>query len=614
MDKKNIFKLVVVVLLVSTQFIVRAQSLSLSVSAKTIGKQDVVEATYSFQVINSPQNIAPDFRDWNVVGSNTSYETNLVNNQSSVSVNYIFDLMPKRSGKVDVPGISVNVGGKQLTCSPVSVNVSTKAHLNEDNSVSSNNSQDAFAAMQQQMQQQMAAMMQSMNNNFVPSGVSIIKHNGESLEQAVKDKIFIRVIPSKTTCYIGEPITVDYEVYISTSLTQNPQPVRVPTFDGFSVTDVSSQDANQRIVQLNGRNYEAASFRRSQLVPLKTGDLQLDVAEIKFQFNYEDASNAGSIKVGSAFVKSNPITIHVLPLPTKNKPANFSGAIGNFSIAASVSKYVLPAQETNNLHLQISGVGTLNGVTLPKILFPSIIQSYDAKDSQTIDKSQLPMITTLSFDVPFLGNEKGNAVIPPINFSYFNTQKGDYETIATYSIKLAFSAPIANTITVDNDNSKYLWIAGCIVVLVLLFLILIFINKRKSKRLSEQQRNFKKENSIQTTAENAVTVPVSEHDEEAIALEKKEKLKEILLDLELENSDHQFFVLAKALVIQYLQDELHTNSSNEQELLQQLQTKNSIKATEVADIFSHCNKALYMPVVPATEQNEVLKKIKLLIN
>jgi hypothetical protein len=209
-----------------------------------------------------------------------------------------------------------------------------------------------------------------------------------------------------------------------------------------------------------------------------------------------------------------------------------------------------------------------------------------------------------------LGNKKGNAVIPPIKFSYFNTQKGDYETIATDSIKLAFSAPVAHVTIVENGNAEYWWIAGCIAVLALLFLILIITKYRqKSKKLSK-----KKEDLIQTNAENTINTPVSSHDEEAIALEKKERLRETLLDLELENgNEHQFFVLAKALVIQYLQDELHTTSSNEQELLQQLQTKNPVKAAEVADIFARCNKALYMPVVPATEQTEILKKMKLLI-
>ena len=614
MDKKNVFKVVLIaLLLVSTKFIVHAQSLSLSVSANTIGKEDVLEATYTFSGINAPRGISPDFKDWNVANNRVSYETDLINEKSSFSCSYIFDLTPKRTGKLVVSGISVNVGGKQLSCSSVSVNVSAKAHLNENNDAA-NNQQSAIAAMQQQMQQQMAAMMRDMNN-FSQPNVSVVKRNGERLEQAVKDKIFIRVIPSKTTCYLGEPVSADYEVYIAVPLLSNPQTVRLPAFDGFSVTDVN-QAQGTHVEQLNGKNYEVGAFRKSQLVPLKTGDLQLDAAEMNFQFNYKDASNAGNIRVGTVLIKSEPMTIHVLPLPTKNKPADFSGAIGNFSITANVDKNVLPAQETNHLYIRINGVGTLNNAALPQIVFPSVIQSYDAKDSQTIDKSQLPMPVTLSFDVPFLGNKKGNAVIPPIKFSYFNTQKGDYETLATDSIKLSFSEPaMSNHFAAANTNAlKYGWIAAFSVIILLLLFWFLGRKKQKRERKNSLQVIPEKENATKSTTANAANTPIVEDNEKMIDLEKKEKLKEALLDLELESNNRQFFILAKALLIQYLQDELSSDSNDEQELLQQLQAKNATQSNEVSDIFACCNKALYMPAVSATGQTEILKKLKLLIN
>ncbi|ANI88221.1 hypothetical protein A9P82_02200 [Arachidicoccus ginsenosidimutans] len=620
MNKRKIFATGLTALFILLAIALHAQTLSLSVSAKTIGSRDVLEATYSFSGVNSASQPSPDFKDWNAVGTNESSETNIINGKVSSSYNYTFELMPKHSGTLTVPGITVSVNGKQLSCNAVIVNVSDKAHLQNNNNNSSAGAQNSPFAAMQQMQQQMQQMMNDMgaDDNYPQQPTSgVVVHNGQSLDDAVKDKILIRIIPSKTTCYVGEPISVDYE--ICTSVPCNITPSRIPSFGSFSVTDLK-QAPSVHNVEINGKTYRAQSLRTAQLVALKTGNLPLDQAIVNCQFNYTDVSNPMGAYLGSAVVKSKPLTIHVLPLPA-NKPADFSGAVGQFSITATVDKNSLPAQENNTLHLQIKGLGTLDGVTLPQISFPENIQSYDAKDSQSVDKSQLPMVITRAFDIPFIGNAKGVSVIPPIKFSYFDTKKNDYETVATDSIKIAFSAPIATDdnpekpVVQNEGNMQSLWIVAGLAIIVLLYLFLRErkINKQKLKDKKEiPEAVVKEENIVTENAEMPLdeTPTLSEEDRAAIALEKKEKLKESLLDLELEVNNHQFFVLAKALLIQHLQDSLHADSTNEHELLQKLDESEMKNTTEIKDLFARCNKALYMPVVSSAEHDEVLKKLK----
>ena len=104
------------------------------------------------------------------------------------------------------------------------------------------------------------------------------------------------------------------------------------------------------------------------------------------------------------------------------------------------------------------------------------------------------------------------------------------------------------------------------------------------------------------------------HKEEEDVEAKKNMLNESLLDLQLEGDIHQFFVLAKAWMIQFLQDKLHTTSNDEQELLKDLRQKYPSIANSVTEIMNRCNKALYMPVIAASEREEILKQVKVLMH
>ncbi|AYD47617.1 BatD family protein [Arachidicoccus soli] len=574
-------------------------SLSLSVSNKTIGSQDPLEVTYSYKNITAQQDApSPDFNDWSQQGTSSSSSVSIINGKSTSSVDYTFTLLPKRTGRLTVPGLSVTINGQKLKCDAVSIEVKSKPHLAS--------AQPAAASPNGLQMPNLSSLFGDMGmDDAPPPTTDIIVHKGESLEEATKGKLLIRILPNKTTCYLGEPILADYQFLSSVNCSW--RPVKVPSFSSFSVADIQ-QNQYPFNVQVDGKNYRAQSVRKVQLTPLKTGRILLDSCSVNSQANYLDAAT-GEYRSANFLTKSSPKYIEVLPLPTKNQPADFSGAIGNFSIVATVEKNSLPAQENNNLHIEITGTGNLDGVTIPEIHWPANIQAYDSRDSQAVDKSQFPMPRSLTFDVPFIGNKEGTAIIPAIKFTYFDPQKKDYQTISSDSIKLSFAAaaPITEMPIITNAGSqRYLWI---IIGIALLLLVIMFLSWKLKK--SNKDKDKEQEKAATTSTEEPLPIFVNKTEE---ALEEKKKmLNDSLLDLQLESDSHQFFPLAKALMIQFLQDKLNTSSSDENELLKQLQHSNSSITNSVTNIISRCNKALYMPVVSASEREEVLKQIKALI-
>ncbi|HTN39100.1 MAG TPA: BatD family protein [Arachidicoccus sp.] len=642
-------------------------AVSLHLSEKTIGSQDAVQATYEFKNISRPEMPDIDFKDWDVNGPSLSQSTSIINGNATSSVSYIFTLYPKHMGSLRVPGIHIDYNGKTLSCEDGIVKVSKQPHVKRAPQAGSS----PFGGLAPNLPNMgFPSDIFGLDQDMAPPPITGVTFQpGQSFQDAAKNDFFIKITPSKTTFYVGEPILVDYEFMGAFNCSW--QPNRFPSFNSFSVTDIE-QNLYPYNVEVNGRRFRARGIRKVQLIALKTGDIPLDSASVSVQTTFIDATNHADRRSGTILVKSKPMTVHVIPLPVHGQPADFSGAIGQFKISASVDKNKLPAGENNILHVRITGTGNLDAVDLPTINWPSNIQAYDAKDSQSVNKSAYPLQKSLNFDVPFIGNNKGGVVIPSIVFNYFDTQKNAYVKDSTDQIQLEFTESVADNGVADSlarnhaTNRNYLWIVACIALLVISILLITERKKwkesRKNKSTAQQaiipmsatdaQRPIpapaissegshpndpgiaadlkhmsaadqtrylppRLAQKMKTEALQKMQIEEAKEQENATAAaaplkSRQELLAESIKELEEQSDPKEFFLLAKALLIQQLQDLLHLANTDEQQLLQALDKKDPEKTADFKTLITRCNKALYMPVTAAASRQEILTAIKAL--
>jgi hypothetical protein len=155
---------------------------------------------------------------------------------------------------------------------------------------------------------------------------------------------FLQMILPKKEVYVGEAFPVQIDLYAQTgNLIQPPQ---LKT-EGMTVGKLV--EAGKIQVQTNN----AAYVRVTYLLPvtvIKTGDLKLQAGDciVDIQFRRRTQRNRDPFfDFGELFgdgretrrftLSSDPQTLHVLPLPTQNRPANFSGAVGSFTMSTQVS-------------------------------------------------------------------------------------------------------------------------------------------------------------------------------------------------------------------------------------------------------------------------------------
>ena len=125
---------------------------------------------------------------------------------------------------------------------------------------------------------------------------------------------------------------------------------------------------------------------------------------------------------------SNPITVNVKPLPANNRPLEFSGAVGQFSMKAQVDRNVVNTNDGITLKVSVSGTGNLNLIEKPAINFPSDFEVYDPK---IIDNFNNKGATsgTRTFEYLIIPRAAGDFTIDPIQFAYFNPAQKDYTVL-----------------------------------------------------------------------------------------------------------------------------------------------------------------------------------------
>ncbi|SDZ88018.1 Oxygen tolerance [Arachidicoccus rhizosphaerae] len=676
--------ILVIFLLTVVKVVLLAQAaVELHVSDQTIGSKDGLQVTYEFKNISNPQMPDISFPDWKVAGTSVSQSTSIINGNATSSYSYVYSLSPRHMGTLNVPGITYNYNGKPLTCHDQSVKVVQKDHVKKSQGASGS----PFGGLLQGM-----PTMPGMNMpddifgqpSAPPPTSGVIVHPGQSYDEAARHDFFIKITPSKSTFYVGEPILVDYEFFGAASC--NWKPSRFPSFNGFSVTDIE-QNLYPYDVKVNGRNYRARGIRKAQLIALKTGDLPLDSASVEVQTTFIDAGNPADRNSATAIIKSTPRNVTVLPLPTQGQPGNYSGAIGKFSIQASVDNNKLPAGENNRLHIRISGMGNLDGVSVPEIKWPSGIQAYDPRDSQSVNKAQFPMPRSLDFDIPFIGNKEGGVTIPPIVFNYFNPDTKKYEKDSTDALQIQFTAPlkdngIAESLAQNHRTNKdYLWIVGMIALIVAVVFGAVELRKMKKNKAVKKSNtpggagivtavpepeNTSKANLAKTSktggadsfkdnpkvgesvasvsassseaaheadhlhylpeglsqkikAKAATSKPSELNNEtgdriSSLPVKSRTELREdALKELKQRLDPKEFFVLAKAYIIEELQYQLDSRQIDENKLLDALKNRRPDLFNDLSNLIKICNKALYLPVGAETSRKQVLDKIESMV-
>ena len=126
-------------------------------------------------------------------------------------------------------------------------------------------------------------------------------------------------------------------------------------------------------------------------------------------------------------------------LPEQNKPANFTGAVGNFTMTATAGPTNVTVGDPITVRVQISGRGALDAVTLPPQDAWRNFKTYPPTTKlETSD--QFGFQGTKTFEQIISPQNSDVHELPPLTFSFFNPDDGQYHTLTQPAVPLVVKA------------------------------------------------------------------------------------------------------------------------------------------------------------------------------
>jgi hypothetical protein len=353
-------------------------------------------------------------------GPNTSTTSSIrtINGRTTMSMayTYTFLLQANKEGSFDIGPATVTVDGKVYKSNSLAIKVVKVAGTSPGQAYSQNPN---------------AGRSQQQN-----PGAAAVSAND----------VYLKAFVDNANPIQGEGIVVTFKLFTKLRVQQLGDKIN-SSFPGFWSQNITkdSPKYNQYNQTIDGQQYLVAEIRKIALFPLKSGKLIIEpqevecVAQVKshsksrtgdpfFDDFFNDPFFNNSMASVEKSLKSNPLVINVRPLPTENKPADFSGAVGNFIFNSSIDKAKLKTNEPINLKFTISGQGNIQLIDKMNVSFPPDFDTYDPKINSDIKTTSSGVSGTQAFEYLIIPRKPGKFTIKPVTFSYYDLNKKKYIT------------------------------------------------------------------------------------------------------------------------------------------------------------------------------------------
>ena len=234
--------------------------------------------------------------------------------------------------------------------------------------------------------------------------------------------LFIIVSLSKGKAYVGEPVVASYHVYNRYSSVEQTGSMP-PQLNGFwsEELDASQARAEDRIV--NGLQYRVVLVKQQLLLPQRPGKLRIEPMTLSCVVNRSFFNRGTPLDV-----RSNAIEFTAMPLPP-GAPADFSGAVGEFSLDMQADRTQAKAHEAIEVNVKLSGKGNLKLIEAPRPSFPSDFEAYEPKVNDRITVNASGMSGSRGFQYTVIPRHDGRFDLGSLSLSYFDPKTATYKQL-----------------------------------------------------------------------------------------------------------------------------------------------------------------------------------------
>ena len=386
------FYISILITLLTVSVFAQEAKLTAKVSKNKLGVNQRLRIEFSINKQGGDHFSPPNFTNFKVVGGpSQSISQSWINGKASFNQSYTYIIQPKRKGELTIGAASIEIAGKTIKSEPVKVIVLDAVELPKN-----------------------------------PNDPNYIAQQNIHLVAEV----------SKSSPYVGEGIYVEYRLYVSenisvydTSVTEPPQ------YNGFWNQDIKINGFPVKMGKYNGEDYRYIVLQKALLIPTKTGKLEIDPMKMDIVIGVPTGradffGNVITRNIRKEFASPKKI-IQPKRLPLEGKPENFTGAVGDFNFAVTLSKDILKSNESSQIKLSVTGKGNLKLFELPEVTTPTELEKYQPERKEKVRVTSSGISGSVTDTYTVVPQYKGKYKIPNVNFYYFNPKEKKYYTLSS---------------------------------------------------------------------------------------------------------------------------------------------------------------------------------------
>lgn len=475
-----------------------AQQFEASANKTKLGKNEEVKISFSFEGqfadFKPPQNFNTDFQI--LEGPSHYNATSIINGVVKVETTVSYLARPRRTGKIILQPAKMTYNGRDYSSNELEFFVSEKTEKPTD---------------------------------------------PNDPHQKAEKLAYLKSLVNKRKVYVGQPIVGRHTLFLQTRVGRF-ENIEEPDFSGFLKERIPMKSYDEKAEVIDGQRYTTVDVERFVLIPQEPGVKKPGILSMRLPThvptNQRDWFGRQLSTTINQVAEARFPEIEVLPLPTAGRPPFFGGAVGQYSLTASLSRNEVEANESVTLTVKLSGRGNVKLVEVNPPVLPPALEQFEPKYNESVSVNLSGMSGSKTYEYVLVPRYRGTYKIPEIQFAYFDPEKKDYVTLRTESFEinvLSGDAPPPGQLSAGGANRPvdmlssdilfiklgeqdwtkdtlllihkpwFKWVFGVIFAILGAMFIIAFAQRKKRRKITQSSTTLKKIRESMKKAEKAGT-------------------------------------------------------------------------------------------------------------
>ncbi len=331
-------------------------------------------------------------------GPSVSTQTTIINNVVKVFRGFMYGFSPTETGKFEISPVTLKYKGKTYTSNSVRIEVVERTPY---------------------------------------EGVIDEKNDTSGRRVDINKMVFVELTTDKAEAYIYEEIVQSFKLYFQKGLPIDNLDYVAASTKSFLAEKLGEERRYEEV--RDGILYNVIELRTA-LFPLVSGKIEIPSAKFKCNIIIRQQRNRGSMFdefMGGGGRRypversTEPVKLIIKPLPAVDKPENFTGAVGKYTMDVLAKPTKVKVGDPITLTINIRGEGNIQTIGEP-LLAPDGMENFKAYDYEakvTITDRGDGIKGEKLFNKVIEPQSEDNDVIPGISFSYFDPDLEKYKTL-----------------------------------------------------------------------------------------------------------------------------------------------------------------------------------------